>query len=495
MNDVGWYAYTPLNPSTDQFSGPAADPSLDGPPQLADARRLMRRAVTSVVRTARVQERPSMRSVLLAHFPAGLDDLAVVEETWPAYEHVNVQAGLDAWLDEPQRRHRLVGISGFAHHDFGLGDFLSGAEGGQPFGPRPGNVSRVNLPSGPDGQVMECVRCALYLVEDDDRRTALLVRGPEPESGMGAVALQIVSDDPDYAREAAAQVRTLALRHNVYRGHLLSFGGDVFGFGSTLLQFHTRPRLSAEQLILPAPVLESVRRQVIGLAEHKHRLLAAGQHLKRGLLLFGPPGVGKTHTVRYLLSELEEVTVIQLTGSSMSLIGDACSIARSLAPSLVVIEDVDLIAEDRGDDPGHHPLLFQLLNEMDGLDDDADVVFVLTTNRADLLEPALAARPGRVDQAVELTLPDTASRQALFDLYSRQVEVDTSHMDDLLARTDGVTASFIKELLRRACVIAAEAHPDDDALRVSADDLDAALTELLDTRNTMTRVLLGAGDV
>ena len=50
--------------------------------------------------------------------------------------------------------------------------------------------------------------------------------------------------------------------------------------------------------------------------------------------------------------------------------------------------------------PGRHPLPFQLLNEMDGLAEDADVVFVLTTNRADLLEPALAARPGRVDQAV-----------------------------------------------------------------------------------------------
>ena len=80
--------------------------------------------------------------------------------------------------------------------------------------------------------------------------------------------------------------------------------------------------------------------------------------------------------------------------------------ARTLQPAMVVVEDVDLIAEERGKYPGQHPLLFQLLNEMDGLAEDADVVFVLTTNRADLLEPALAARPGRVDQAVELGLPD-----------------------------------------------------------------------------------------
>jgi cell division protease FtsH len=55
---------------------------------------------------------------------------------------------------------------------------------------------------------------------------------------------------------------------------------------------------------------------------------------------------------------------------------------------------------------GENPLLFELLNEMDGLSEDADVIFTLTTNRPDLLEPTLAARPGRVDQATEIPLPD-----------------------------------------------------------------------------------------
>jgi len=102
--------------------------------------------------------------------------------------------------------------------------------------------------------------------------------------------------------------------------------------------------------------------------------------------------MGKTHTVRFLTSSLVGTTVIQLTGNAMHLIAEACSVARALQPAMLVVEDVDLIAEDRGMHPGQHPLLFQLLNEMDGLAEDADVVFVLTTNRADLLEPALAAR-------------------------------------------------------------------------------------------------------
>jgi len=139
---------------------------------------------------------------------------------------------------------------------------------------------------------------------------------------------------------------------------------------------------------------------------------------------------------------------------------------------------------------GGHSLLFQLLNEMDGLVDDADVVFVLTTNRPAVLESALAARPGRVDQAVALELPDAEARRRLFRLYQGGLEVDLSRLDAVVERTDGVTASFLKELLRRGALLAAE-QSRAGRIVVSADQLDAALDELLDTRNAMTRVLLG----
>ena len=140
---------------------------------------------------------------------------------------------------------------------------------------------------------------------------------------------------------------------------------------------------------------------------------------------------------------------------------------------------------------GANPLLFQLLNEMDGLAEDTDVVFLLTTNRPDMLEPALAARPGRVDQAVALELPDADARRRLFALYRGTLEVDESNLDAVIERTDGVTASFLKELLRRAALLAAAADGGGARLAVSAAQLDEALDELMDTRNAMTRTLLG----
>jgi hypothetical protein len=435
--------------------------------------------------------------MLSEHLGRDAVGLEVVEETWPGYEHVNVQAGVDAWLAEEGRGSSLVGVANFQHVFFGLGDLLGTGDAAlDPHGLRPGNPSTVNLACGPDGEVRACQRCAVYLVTDGsvpgaEVRTALLLRGAAPEFGQERVSVQVVSTYPEAAARAAQEIRALALEHNVFRGQVLSFAQEVFGHGQTLLTFHRRPVLSADQVILAPETLAAVHRQVVEVARHKSRLLAAGQHLKRGLLLYGPPGTGKTHTVRYLMSNLTGTTVIELTGRSLHLVAEACSVARALAPAMVIVEDVDLIAEDRGMHPGHHPMLFQLLNEMDGLAEDADVVFVLTTNRADLLEPALAARPGRVDQAVALELPDPAARRALFELYRGSLVVDTSRLDDVLARAEGVTASFLKELLRRAALLAATRADGGPGLAVSADDLDEALEELLHTRNAMTRVLLG----
>ena len=346
-SSVGWTAYAPLGDE----GGPAiltAAPT-DRTMQLADVGRLWRRGMRAVVGAARVEENVLPADVIAGHLRFGADDVPVVEETWSGYEHVNVQAGLDALLSEPGVDSELVGLVGFHHRMFGLAD-LAGER--DPHGVRIGGAARVQLPAGPDGAVLPALRCALYLLTEQDVRSVLLLRGPEASSGQLAVTLQVASEDQATATALAARIRELTLRHNVFRGQVLSFDGEMFGQGDTILTFHRRPVLRPEELILPAETLAAVQRQVIGVAQHRRRLLASGQHLKRGLLLYGPPGVGKTHTVRYLTAALTGTTVIQLSGRSLHLIGEACSVARALQPSMLVIEDVDLIAEDRGMHPG-----------------------------------------------------------------------------------------------------------------------------------------------
>jgi ATP-dependent 26S proteasome regulatory subunit len=126
---------------------------------------------------------------------------------------------------------------------------------------------------------------------------------------------------------------------------------------------------------------------------------------------------------------------------------------------------------------------------MDGLDQDADVVFLLTTNRAEALERALAQRPGRVDLAVEIPLPEEADRRALIDLYA----ADLAFSQDSVARAArdcaGTTASYAKELVRRAVLLAAMKGRDPED-----EDLGAANTELQSDSARLTRALLGSAD-
>ena len=467
-------------------AGPPAGGS-DNSPELADVGRLARRLLRRAVRAARAEEN-SVWHLLAGHLGTGVATLPVASGTWPQYDQVNVQAGLDAGLAAAGRSPRTAGLTRVHHTVFGFADLAQPGHGRFEHGIGLGSVSTDMLASGPGGATRPCVQCALYLVTDPDGRLVILVRPAEEQPG---VVVEVACPDYDRGQQVVAEIRRLAVEHNVFRGHVVGFGSDVFGQRhGTLLSFLGRPEVGRDQVILPPEVLDGVERQVIGVARHAGRLLASGQHLKRGVLLHGAPGTGKTHTVRYLLSQLTGVTVVVLSGGALRLISEACSVARTLQPSVIVVEDVDLIAEERGSRMGQHPLLFQLLNEMDGLAADADVAFLLTTNRADLLEPALAERPGRVDHAALLPLPDDQARRRLLRLYQGSLEMELTDPDAVITRTDGVTASFLKELLRRAALRAAETG--DVPLRVTDEHMNAALDELLDTQNQLTRVLLGA---
>ncbi|MBA2559229.1 MAG: AAA family ATPase, partial [Propionibacteriales bacterium] len=348
----GWAA-------VDAPSGPPHGEPDDETFRFSDVGKLARRTRRRVVGAARADDRVTFAKLLRGHLGDSVAALDVVEEFWPAYDYVNVSIGFDAWLAEGKRTHQLVGLINFRHRDFGLSDLVrpSPMMGYQP---DPGNVSWVNLASGPGGEVRQCVRAGLYFVCDGAARAAILLRAPNPQSDMSGAQMQVVADRPGLAADIAAGVRNLALEHNVFRGQVISFGQDMFGERAAAMQFHARPEMVAADVILDAETIAAISRQVVGVAKHRTKLLAARQHLKRGLLLHGPPGVGKTHTVRYLMSQLRDTTIIELTGDALRLISTACSVARSLQPAMVVVEDVDLIAEDRGMHPGQHPLLFQL---------------------------------------------------------------------------------------------------------------------------------------
>lgn len=446
---------------------------------------------------------PVFAARLRAHFGTDPAALPIVAEQFEPSEHPNLQAALDAWIQPSERSVEPVGVTSEykRFNGLGLADILTpgraGLVGGS--GPTVGPVEYVNVALDQD-RVMTCLQFGLLLIRDGELPLAVLVSGPTERTVRDKGQVEVMAADRDQARAFLADLRAGMHERNVYRGHVVSLALERYG--SMRVKFHALPTIAREDIVLADGVLERVERHTVGFAAHRDRLLTAGRHLRRGLLLHGQPGTGKTLTAMYLAGRMGERTVVLLTGREIGLIPRACAMARLLQPSMVILEDVDLIAEERDrQQPGCTPLLFELLNEMDGLGDDADVIFLLTSNRPDLLEPALAARPGRVDLAVEVPLPDASCRRRLFDLYGHglRLRLDADGLDRLVQRTEGVSPAFIRELLRKAALLAVlptggsgSQDGDIDAIVVTDQHLDQAMHELVLDGGELTRRLLGA---
>lgn len=345
------------------------------------------------------------------------------------------------------------------------------------------------------GERIACLESGLMLLDMPDRRVAVnLARSLYHQS----LRLEVMTTDAAFAAELLEAIRRRALTESVFRGKVftLECGADQFGRrGHGTVRFMMFPPIADDEVILPDETMQLLERNTVRFFEHAATLRRAGRSVKRGLLLHGPPGTGKSYTAMWLAQRLPGVTVIVLTGEQLGLVKPCCQMARALAPALILMEDVDLIAEQREQQRNVQVqmTLHQLLNEMDGLASDAEVLFLLTTNRPDILEPALAARPGRIDQAIAYPLPDAGCRERLFDLYGRGLNLALSDRAELIGRTEGASPAFIKELLRKGALVAAEAASTDgdDRLRVTDEHLRVALREMILGGGALSRGLLG----
>jgi hypothetical protein len=470
----------------------------------------MRQLLEVAAQTLGAEAGPSGLALrVTGHLGCELTEVVLVSARFPIWEHVNVQRGVDAYLAAHATGAQWFGPAGGGHRPHE--DMLSllsmpphavmGWAG--PRGPAramvrggagrggDGAVGAASYGTAAAGPAENTEVVTLGLVAAAAPAGAPVVIGIRDESRFGPpfCTLEVLAADREAATAARDETERLIRAHDVFRGQVLSFTESEH-HGNELVTFLPRPAVTAADVVLPDGMLEHIERHIIGVADWSADLLGAGQHLKRGLLLHGPPGTGKTHTVRYLTARLASLTVILLTGRSIRFIDQAAALARRLQPSMVVLEDVDLVAVDRDYTPGGNPLLFSLLDAMDGVGADADVTFVLTTNRADILETALADRPGRVDLAVEIPRPDARCRERLLRVYARDLTVDAD-LGQVVAGTEGVTASFIKELIRRTVLASLRAGERPPVLR--GPHFTDVLAEMNSEHQALTRSLLGAG--
>jgi AAA+ superfamily predicted ATPase/ATP-dependent Clp protease adapter protein ClpS len=345
-----------------------------------------------------------------------------------------------------------------------------------------------------EDEPMKCLQNGLWLCRTEDLRYAVVLsshREPGHEAGIRIeIAVPAGAEGGEFVQRCFSELENTVSAARSYRGKILSLDVDSDYRGrSTGVMVHKLPSVQREEVILPDATLKLLDRNVLNFVGSRAQLRRLGQSTRKGILLYGPPGTGKTHTIRYLASNLPGHTTLIITAAQVTLLANYMNLARLLQPAMVVIEDVDLIARDRDDmGPCEESLLNELLNQMDGLKEDADILFILTTNRAEELEGALASRPGRIDQAIEVPLPDELGRRKLIQLYGKGLPLGDAVVGEAAERTQGVSAAFIKELMRRT---AQASIARDGGATVEAGDVSEALDDMLFAGGKLNVKLLG----
>ncbi|QSG12235.1 ATPase of the AAA+ class, CDC48 family [Halapricum desulfuricans] len=195
-----------------------------------------------------------------------------------------------------------------------------------------------------------------------------------------------------------------------------------------------------------------------------------------GVLLHGPPGTGKTLLARALAGE-SGVNFIHVNGpelldryvgESEESVREVFDRARQTAPTIVFLDEIDAIAGRRGDsNEVTERVVSQLLTELDGVAENPNLVVVAATNRKAAIDDALL-RPGRLEEHIEVPLPDADARRKILDVHTRDKPLDEDvDLEELVTRTEGYSGAEIEALVRKATIAAIDdivlAHAPEEA--------------------------------
>ncbi|MEL7352256.1 MAG: ATP-dependent zinc metalloprotease FtsH3 [Cyanobacteria bacterium P01_A01_bin.116] len=228
--------------------------------------------------------------------------------------------------------------------------------------------------------------------------------------------------------------------------------------------------------------------EVVDFLKNADRFTAIGAKIPKGVLLVGPPGTGKTLLAKAVAGEAG-VPFFSISGSEFvemfvgvgaSRVRDLFEQAKSNAPCIVFIDEIDAVGRQRGAGLGggndeREQTLNQLLTEMDGFEGNTGIILIAATNRPDVLDAALL-RPGRFDRQVVVDRPDYAGRLEILNVHSRgksfSQDVD---LEKIARRTPGFTGADLSNLLNEAAILAARRNLTEIAMDEVNDAIDRVL--------------------
>ena len=228
--------------------------------------------------------------------------------------------------------------------------------------------------------------------------------------------------------------------------------------------------------------------EIVEFLKNPKKFLDIGARIPKGVLLMGPPGSGKTLLARAVAGE-SNVPFFHVSGSEFvelfvgigaSRVRDLFKVAKTAAPAIIFIDEIDAVGRHRGTGLGggndeREQTLNQILVEMDGFEPHEKVIVIAATNRPDVLDPALL-RPGRFDRRVFLDLPDIRGRKDILNIHAKGKPLAEDVVLDLIAeRTPGFSGADLQNLMNEAAILAAR----EERKKVSQFDLIRSIEKVL----------------
>jgi cell division protease FtsH len=238
--------------------------------------------------------------------------------------------------------------------------------------------------------------------------------------------------------------------------------------------------------------------EVVDFLKNADRFTAVGAKIPKGVLLVGPPGTGKTLLARAVAGEAG-VPFFSISGSEFvemfvgvgaSRVRDLFEQAKSNAPCIVFIDEIDAVGRQRGAGLGggndeREQTLNQLLTEMDGFEGNTGIIIIAATNRPDVLDAALL-RPGRFDRQVVVDRPDYAGRLEILNVHARgKTFAKDVDLEKIARRTPGFTGADLSNLLNEAAILAARRN----LTEISMDEVNDAIDRVLAGPEKKDRVM------
>jgi cell division protease FtsH len=264
---------------------------------------------------------------------------------------------------------------------------------------------------------------------------------------------------------------------------------DIFSFGRSKAKLFAKGKQNVTFKDV-AGVNEAKKEleEIVDFLKHPAKYRAMGARTPKGVLLFGPAGVGKTLLARAVAGEAG-VPFFSMAGSEFmemlvgvgaSRVRDLFATAKAAAPSIIFIDEIDAIGRQRGRSGlvgGHderEQTLNQILVEMDGFTPNDNVIVMAATNRGDLLDPALL-RPGRFDRRITLDMPDKEGRKDILLIHARGKKFGKNiNWDRVSDRTVGFSGADLENMLNEAAISAARA----DKKEIDMEDIEEAATKV-----------------